>query len=406
MHQGKRLTHERGRRFAMNSIERQISQYFPRFSLFLAIAVLLAAAVAAACGSASTNVIAPTAQKCQISVSDFTRTFGPSGGSGSATVTAERECSWTAATQAAWITVATAQGTGNGTLTFTVAPNQVPQGRSGALAVNNEQLTVSQEAAPCRFVVSPTALQIEATGGTFPITVSTVSGCTWSAATAATWLRVVGGGNGSGSANVTVVPNSGPQRSDTVSVAGQSVTVVQSAVDVTPTPNPPPPAPGCSFVLRPSVLSFPPDGGLATVQIDTTGQCAWTSSTTATWLTISPATGRGPDTLTVAAAANATGTARSGSISLGGQVIMVTQDAAGPAPAPQPVQVAGSVSRKGGECPAITFVVNGVDVVTTADTAFVNDRCDKVKNGASVAVEGLQQVGQPLVATRVTILRD
>src|SRR5512142_753766 len=91
---------------AMNSIDRHQNNVFrgyggPRHSsvlprLLLPV-VLLAAGLAAACGSASTNVVAPTANKCQITVSDFTRTFGAAGGTGTAVVTAARECSWSAA---------------------------------------------------------------------------------------------------------------------------------------------------------------------------------------------------------------------------------------------------------------------------------------------------------------------
>ena len=389
----------------MKSIERRFFHFLPRFSTFLALAVLQVAALAAACSSASTNIVAPTAQKCQISVSEFTRTFGAAGGSGTAAVSAERECSWTAATQTPWITVATAQGTGSGTLTYTVAPNQAAQGRSGALAVNNEQLTVSQEPAPCRFTVSPTTLQVDAAGGTFPVGVSTLSGCSWGAATGASWIRVdAASGSGSGGVSITVTPNTGPERSDTLSVAGQPVTVIQAAA--IPGPAPDPPTPGCSFALTPASLTFPPEGGQATVRVETQGRCAWTAATTATWLAITPAIGDGPASVTVVASANATGALRSGSISLGGQTVVALQDAAAASPAPEPVRISGTVSRKGGDCPSITFTVNGVSVVTTAETAFVADRCDRVRNGAEVIVEGLQQPGQPVVATRVIVTDD
>jgi hypothetical protein len=137
----------------MNTISRPI---LPLFGVRLPFMTLAAALLAAACGSSSTSVVAPTTQKCQITVNGFTGAFGPSGGSGSATIDAARECSWSASTQAQWISLGSpAQGTGAGTLSFSVLANPAPRARSGALNVNGQQLTVSQEPAPCRFSVSP-----------------------------------------------------------------------------------------------------------------------------------------------------------------------------------------------------------------------------------------------------------
>jgi hypothetical protein len=62
----------------------------------------------------------------------------------------------------------------------------------------------------------------------------------------------------------------------------------------------------------------------------------------------------------------------------------------------------GDVSDRRGGCPALTFLVQGIAVVTTADTVYVDTSCNKIKNGLRVTVDGLQQAGQPVVATRVT----
>lgn len=393
----------------MNSTARHQNKVFrgyggPRDSSVLARlllpVVLLAASLAAACGSASTNVVAPTANKCQITVSDFTRTFGAAGGTGTAVVTAARECSWSAASQASWISLQSAQGTGNGNVTYNVAPNQVPQGRSGALEINTQQLTVSQDAAPCRFGVTPASVSLAATGGVASVAVSATAGCTWSASTDAPWINLSGtGGSGNATLSFSAAANPGAARTATIVAAGQTVTVSQAAVATPPPPpSPTPTPPGCTFTVSPASLSFPAAGGQSALRVNTSAACAWTAGAPS-WLTLSPAAGSGSASITVTAAANADTTARSGSIVIADQVVSVLQD---PGTATSgTVQLTGTVSNKSGDCPATTFVVQGVTVVTNADTQFVNKPCNKVKNGMQVVVDGVQQPGQVL-ATKVT----
>ncbi len=312
----------------MNTIPRPILLVF---GVRLSLLALAAALLAAACGSSSTSLVAPTVQKCQISVNGFTGAFGPSGGSGSATIDAARECSWSAATQASWISLASpAQGTGTGTLSFTVLANPAPRARSGALNVNSQQLTISQEPAPCRFSVSPSTLNAPAAGGTAALSVSaTDASCAWTASSQSPWISIASPTNVSGSATVSLgfAPNAGTARNGTVVAAGQSIAVEQEAATPSPVPGPPSPVPG------------PPSPNPS------------------------------------------------------------------PTPTPTPtttIQLVGDVSARKGGCPVLSFFVQGIAVVTTADTVFINTPCNKIKNGLRVTVDGVQQAGQPVVATRVT----
>jgi hypothetical protein len=71
--------------------------------------------------------------------------FLPSGQSAGAmsVLTSTSECAWTAATDVNWITVTAVSGAGNGTVTFTVAPN--PGGpRSGTVSLMGNTVTVWQ----------------------------------------------------------------------------------------------------------------------------------------------------------------------------------------------------------------------------------------------------------------------
>jgi Zn-dependent metalloprotease len=68
-----------------------------------------------------------------------------SGGTGSVSVTAATTCSWTVVSNAAFITItAGASGTGNGTVTYSVAANTATTSRTGTLTIAGRTFTVTQ----------------------------------------------------------------------------------------------------------------------------------------------------------------------------------------------------------------------------------------------------------------------
>lgn len=81
----------------------------------------------------------------------------------------------------------------------------------------------------------------------------------------------------------------------------------------------------CTFAVTPGSIPFSAAGQFRTVTIDTAGDCTWSASATGSFLSIVGATsGTGPATLTISAQANP-GLARSGSLTVAGQTIPVTQ---------------------------------------------------------------------------------
>jgi len=70
---------------------------------------------------------------------------------GSTTITITANTAWAASSAVDWITVDPARGEGNGTLTLTVAENEIPQERSGVVSINSTakklSFTVKQAAA-------------------------------------------------------------------------------------------------------------------------------------------------------------------------------------------------------------------------------------------------------------------
>jgi hypothetical protein len=82
----------------------------------------------------------------------------------------------------------------------------------------------------CSFVASPLTASVPAGGGSGTVTVSTTPACSWTALSDSTWLTVSSGmGTGSGTVSWTVAPNTGAARTGMLIVAGQIVTVSQSA---------------------------------------------------------------------------------------------------------------------------------------------------------------------------------
>ena len=86
--------------------------------------------------------------------------------------------------------------------------------------------------------------------------------------------------------------------------------------------------PCVATTVSPATLTTDASGGSATLTLTAGADCAWTASTSASWLTISATSGTGPGTLTLSAAANPTSASRSATVSYAGQTITVTQGVA------------------------------------------------------------------------------
>lgn len=81
----------------------------------------------------------------------------------------------------------------------------------------------------CTFSISPTSRSFSSPGGNGSFSVSSASGCAWSAVSNAGWITTSSSGTGNGTVNYTVAANSGTsQRTGTITVNGRTHTVTQS----------------------------------------------------------------------------------------------------------------------------------------------------------------------------------
>jgi hypothetical protein len=185
----------------------------------------------------------------------------------------------------------------------------------------------------------------------------------------------------------TAAPNpSSAARTGTLTIAGQVFTVTQGGT--TPT---------CTFTVSPTNVNAPAEGGSHSVTVTASdASCRWEAQANARWIEVTSASkGSGSAQVSFSVASNAESVTRSGTLTIAGQTVTVDQ-AAGPVM----TTVTGKVSKLEGDCPTLTFVVDGRRVRTDAATEFNKD-CVGLKNKQEVSVEGSVEVDGTILATRV-----
>lgn len=174
----------------------------------------------------------PAQSTCSYTLSPLTTTLTYTGGNARGSISSQSGCNWTAVSNAGWITVMSgAAGTGNGSFTYYVSPNSNSTSRNGTLTVAGNTLTVTQTGQPaCSYSVSPLTKTVYYNGGNASESVSSLSGCSWSAVSNVSWIKVVSGATGAGNGTVkySISPNrSHTARTGTLTIAGKTVTVKQ-----------------------------------------------------------------------------------------------------------------------------------------------------------------------------------
>lgn len=94
-----------------------------------------------------------------------------------------------------------------------------------------ETLNIAFSGGGCTYSISPTSQSFPASGGTGSISVTTQSTCSWTATSNVSWITITSdsGGTDSGTVNYSVAANTGISRIGTMTIAGRTFTVNQSA---------------------------------------------------------------------------------------------------------------------------------------------------------------------------------
>jgi glucose/arabinose dehydrogenase len=238
--------------------------------------------------------------------------------SAGASVNTHTVCPWTAVSNASWITVTSgASRTGTGQTVFAVAPNhQSTSARVGTLTIASRTFTVTQ--AGCTYTLSPTSRAVPVGGvPSAAASVSTSSGCSWTAESHDPWIVVTSGAarTGSGQLVFRVASNheTTASRVGTLTIAGSTFTVTQA---------------GCSYSLTPTSRAVPAGGqaGL-TLNVVAPAGCSWTATENDAWLAITAGrsgAGNGRVDFRVAANQGSTST-RTGTLTIAGRIFTVVQ---------------------------------------------------------------------------------
>jgi YVTN family beta-propeller protein len=171
------------------------------------------------------------------------------------TVTAQSNCPWTAVSNDSWITIHSGDsGTGNGSVTYSVAKNTGPA-RTGTITAGGQTFTVTQDGvdSQCTVSISPTSAHFAAdfNGCLFmspvlPLSsfaVTAQSDCSWTGVSNDSWIRfnytsfesINPTGIGNGNVSYCVTNNTGPARTGTVTIGDQTFTVTQDGAASTQT---------------------------------------------------------------------------------------------------------------------------------------------------------------------------
>jgi hypothetical protein len=255
---------------------------------------------------------------CTYDVSPLSQSVAQAAGILTINVTAQPGCDWRATSNATWLRVLWGGlAYGNGSAGFSVAANTGAFSRTGTVTVAGRTISVTQTG-PCTYSVSPTNPQIPASAGQNTISVTAGVGCDWTASVAATapWITITSGQSGSGNGTVTysVTANSATSsRTGTMTVAGRTVTVKQAA-DFT----------SCTYALAYTSRSLSWCGGQRSVAVTTQGECPWTASKDASWITLGGTNRTGSGSLFYLLERNP-GSSRQTTITVAGTPVAITQ---------------------------------------------------------------------------------
>jgi subtilisin family serine protease len=86
-------------------------------------------------------------ENCTYNIAPLSASYTKNGGSGTINMTVESRCSWQAVPSAGWITITSnCCGAGNGTVSYSIAPNLSGLSRSGTISLGGKVFTIKQKA--------------------------------------------------------------------------------------------------------------------------------------------------------------------------------------------------------------------------------------------------------------------
>jgi len=300
-------------------------------------------------GAFTITISAPA--NCTYSISPTSRTVDANINTGSVSITTTSGCSWIASSNTAWISVSSqGSGTGNGTTNYSVQANASTASRTGTITVAGQTFTLTQSGLSSACTVSPITSGVPINGSLTTTSCSSQSrGANYYAgrysftgsigqqisilltsATLDTYLYLIGpNGNvvasdddSAGNLN-SRIPATGSftlQQSGTFIIEATtfdsfdtgSFTLALSA--------------GCGYTISPLNASYGSNAATGSISVTATAGCGWSAITSSGFVNVTSGfSGSGSGTVNYNVAANVSGAARTGTLTIAGINVTITQ---------------------------------------------------------------------------------
>jgi hypothetical protein len=183
-----------------------------------------------------------SAPPCAYTLGPNSNTIESPAGNLNFTVYTGTSCSWTATTSDSFLTIdpATASGTGQGLVQFSITVNSGTAARAGHITVGGQTFTITQFGSSCSLSLTPSSIPATAAGGTAQVQIVTTNlSCPWTASGSSGLSQLTPSGTGSGQIFFTILPSTNQATqtlTETVTITGgpsATVTVTQSGTGCT-----------------------------------------------------------------------------------------------------------------------------------------------------------------------------
>ena len=256
---------------------------------------------------------------CSYALSPTGATNSSAASTNSFSVITTNPCPWSVNNTNPWIALlAGTNGTGNGTVTYALTENLSIIPRTGTVSVASEIFTVTQSGVVCTFALSLASRSHLSAATTNTTSLITSNPCPWSVSNTNSWITILSASNGTGSGTLTYALSENlslSERTGAFFLGGEMFTITQQAVV-------------CSYALTPAGRSHTSVSATGTIAMAASAPCPWSVSNTNSWITIqSGSNGPGNGTVTYVLEANPISLDRIGTLLVGGQSFVITQQA-------------------------------------------------------------------------------
>ncbi|MBS1811622.1 MAG: pre-peptidase C-terminal domain-containing protein [Acidobacteria bacterium] len=324
-------------------------------------------------GNFTMSLVAPSGPPAcgELALSANSQTFEASGGNGTVEVSAGLSCNWMTKSNATWLTVVPANGTGNGTVSFAASSNTTAATRSGTLEIAGQTFTVTQAGTSGSCSATPinigqtinAALTTGDCNSRYNFESSSPRPADLYSFTANEGQQVMVAATApSLRLQVTVVDQNGmmitpygiraPLGTGYFTLPATGTYFLQVKTDPTNADQRTTnysvsllsAASGCGYVLSPTLKRYEGTGGNDTASVTSGNGCGWIATTHQDWITINTPAGNSSGNVEYTLAPNTTGRSRTGGIFVSGQSIAIEQAATGGTCNPLPLTLGQTVS--------------------------------------------------------------